>query len=64
MGETPAVRPFPLSLFPLAQIRIRALLEAADEATQAGLTAHADWLVSKARQDAAALRETIVGLAA
>lgn len=63
MGETPAVRPFPLSLFPIAQLRIRALLEAADEATLAGLTAHADWLVSKAREDASALRATIGGLA-
>ena len=57
-----AVPSFPLSLFPHAQMRIRALLEDADEEAHAGASNVAERLISKARQDAAALRAEIVGI--
>lgn len=59
-GPTPK---FPLSLFPHAQARIRAMLEDADELTTAGHHAWADRLVSRAREEAEATRAMIVGAA-
>lgn len=60
----PPVQPFPLSLFPLGQARIRALLEEADEAAHAGFTALRDRLISQAREGAMAIRSDIVGFEA
>lgn len=64
MGEAPAVPAFPLSLFPLGQARIRAMLEQADEAAHAGFTALRDRLISEARDSAMAIRSEIVGFEA
>ena len=61
MGEAPAVPAFPLSLFPIAQVKIRALLEEADEAAHAGFSALHERLVSRARAEATAVRAQIVG---
>jgi hypothetical protein len=57
------IKPFPLSLFPVTQVQIRALLEDADELARAGHQAWADRLVSEARKRAAELRESIGGIA-
>lgn len=64
MREHPAVPAFPLSLFPIGQARIRALLEEADEAAHAGFAALHEHLVSKARNEAMSVRAQIVGLEA
>lgn len=64
MGEAPEVPTFPLSLFPIAQVKIRALLEEADEAAHAGFSALRDRLVTKARNEAMAIRAEIVGFEA
>lgn len=64
MREHPAVPAFPLSLFPIGQARIRALLEEADEAAHAGFSALRDRLISQAREGAMAIRSDIVGFEA
>lgn len=61
-GDTPAVPAFPLHLFPATQARVRAYLEAADDAAHAGLTHLRDRLVATARQEVHHLRAEIGGL--
>lgn len=53
----------PISLFPFAQARINAMLEDADEELAAGQAAWADRLITKAREEAEALR-AMMGIAA
>lgn len=64
MRGHPAVPAFPLSLFPIGQARIRALLEEADEAAHAGFSALRDRLISQAREGAMSIRSDIVGFEA
>jgi len=62
IGETPAVPAFPLRLFPATQARVRACLEAADEAMLAGLDGLRDRLIATARNEVHELRAQIGGL--
>ena len=59
--EQPVQAP-PLGLFPATQARVRACLEAADEAALAGFHSLRDRLLEAARAEVRALRDQIVGL--
>lgn len=61
IGETPAAPPTPLWPFPATQERVRACLEAADDAAMAGFYALADRLVQAARWEVHTLRAHIGG---
>lgn len=55
------VKPYPLSLFPAQQARIREMLEQADEVRDSA-PKRAEFLINKARDEANALRATIWGI--